>query len=346
MTNQKKRSSRDSTDSANRKRTIEEYSGVPLEDLRRIYHFLKKTRELDTRMKILFRQGQFEGTYFSSIGEEATTVVPTFFLRKDDFIGPSHRELGAFVTRGYPTRMILAQLYARADSEDRGHNHPGHWGWKDGFILAHCPLMASQIPVATGAALSYELRGLDRVAMTFFGEGASSKGAFHESLNFAGVHRLPVVYICQNNFYAESVPIHLQAGNTDVSSRAVGYGITGVRTDGNDVLKVYKVAKEAVDRARHGEGPTLLHLDTYRWYGHSEIDPATYRPAEEVEDWIKNRDPLKNYEKFLLGEGLYTEADIERITREITAEIEDAIEFTENSPEPEAEISLENVYAE
>lgn len=331
--------------STNRKGT-DGFSEEMLEDLRKIYYYLKKTRELDVRLKILFRQGKFEGTYFSAIGQEATTVVPTYFLRKDDFIGPAHRELGCHVVKGNSTRMLIAQAFHRANSEDGGHNHPVFWGYREGHILSPCTLMAAQIPVATGAALSFKMRGMDSVAVAFFGEGGASKGEFHESANFAGVHKLPIVYIIQNNFYAESVPIDLQAGNTDLSKRAIGYGMAGARTDGNDVIQVYGVAREAVERARSGGGPSLIQLDTYRWYGHSEIDPANYRPKEEVDDWIENRDPVKNYERFLLDEGIYSEAEMKKITDDILAEIDDAVEFAESSPHPAAEDALRYVYAD
>ncbi|MBI2876622.1 MAG: thiamine pyrophosphate-dependent dehydrogenase E1 component subunit alpha, partial [Candidatus Tectomicrobia bacterium] len=247
------------------------------EDLERLYELLLLTRTLDDRLRKLFRQGRFEGTYFSAIGQEATTVVPTFLLKKDDFIGPAHREIGAMITRGVPLREIVCQVYARQCSPDGGKMHPCVFGHPGHHILIPATLMGMQIPVVVGVAMGYKIRRRDNIAVAFFGEGATCKGDFHEGLNFAGVHKVPAVFICQNNFYAESVPLHLQTAIPEIALRAGAYGIPGVSIDGNDVLKVYETCQEAFQRARSGGGPTLIECKTYRWYGHSDIDLASYR---------------------------------------------------------------------
>lgn len=314
------------------------------EDLERLYDLLLLTRTLDDRLRRLFRQGRFEGTYFSAIGQEATTVVPTYLLKKDDFIGPAHREIGAMITRGVPIREVVCQVYARKESPDGGKMHPCTFGHPRYHILVPATLMAMQIPVAVGVALGYRNHRRDNLAVTFFGEGATCKGDFHEALNFAGVHKLPVVFICQNNFYAESVPLRLQTAAEDISVRAVAYGFPGVSVDGNDVLKVYEACREAFQRARSGGGPTLIECTTYRWYGHSDIDLAPYRPQEEVEAW-KKKDPIPRFKRYLFEEGILTEEKEAEIIRRIAAEIDEAIDYAENSPRPDPEDVLKDVYA-
>jgi len=203
--------------------------------LTKLYRAMRLTRDTDDRMRKLFRAGRYYGTYFSQIGQECTTVVPAFLSKKDDFIGPSHRELGCLVGKGVPIKHMFAQVYTRSTSQDRGVMHPVFWGWTDARQITPCTCLATQAPLAAGAALSYKMRGLKNVAFCFTGEGAASKGDFHETLNFAGVHKLPLIYVVQNNWYAESVPLSIQSGNPDIESRAAGYGIAGVRVhDGND----------------------------------------------------------------------------------------------------------------
>ena len=314
------------------------------EDLERLYYFLGLTRNLDDRLRKLFRQGRFEGTYFSAIGQEATTVVPTSLLKKDDFIAPSHREIGALITRGVPIREITAQVYARKTSPDGGKMHPCLFGHPAYHILIPAPLMAMQIPVAVGVALGYKIRRLDNIAVSFFGDGATSKGDFHEALNFAGVHKLPIVFICQNNLYAESVHMRLQTAVENLSEKARAYGFSGVSIDGNDVGLVHQTCKEAFEQARHGGGPTLVECKTYRWYGHSDIDLASYRPQEEVEEWIR-RDPLPRFERHLFDLGILTDEKKSEILQRIEDEIEDAVDYAESSPLPDPEDVLKDVYA-
>ncbi|MEP0813946.1 MAG: thiamine pyrophosphate-dependent dehydrogenase E1 component subunit alpha [bacterium] len=315
------------------------------EQLRGLYRVMRLTRDIDDRMRKLFRQGRYYGTYFSQIGQECTTTVPAFLAEKDDFIGPSHRELGCMVGKGVPTKYLFAQVYTKSTSQDRGVMHPVFFGWTDVRQITPCTCLATQVPLATGAALSYKMRGIKNVAFCFTGEGATSKGDFHESLNFCGIHRLPLVYTIQNNWYAESVPLEIQSGNPNQEQRAEGYGIEGVRvSDGNDAIWMLCVYEEAIERARNGGGPTLIMADTYRWYGHSEIDPATYRPDDELKRWMA-LDPIPRFEAYLLENKVMTSDEMNAIKAEIQAEIEDAVKFAEDSPESPAEVCLENVYA-
>lgn len=315
------------------------------EELKKIHYLLRLTREFDDRGRKLWRQGRMEGTFFSQIGQEATTVVPAFFTQKGDFVAGQHRELGAVITRGCPIEKLACQLLSRANSQDKGKLHPNFWGWTEANFLAPCTLMAAQTGVCVGAALSFKMRNMHNIAINFSGEGGTSKGQWHEAVNFAAIHKLPVIFIVQNNWWAESVPIRLQAGNEDISKRAIGYGIEGFRLDGNDVPTLYDFFSEWIPKIRENIGPPIIvQLDTYRWYGHSEIDPADYRAKEEVERW-KARDPLPNFEKFLINEGILTEEQIQKVREKCLEEVEKAYEFAFNSPEPDPEVCLEDVYA-
>ncbi len=315
------------------------------EQLRGLYKAMRLTRDTDDRMRKLFRGGRYYGTYFSQIGQECTTVVPAFLSRTDDFIGPSHRELGCIIGKGVPVKHMFAQVYTKSTSQDRGVMHPCFWGCTDTRHVAPCTCLATQVPLAVGAALSYKMRGLKNVAFCFTGEGAASKGDFHEALNFAGVHKLPVIYTVQNNWYAESVPLSIQAGNPDIESRAAGYGIAGVRVyDGNDAIWMLHVYEEAIERALNGGGTTLVVADTYRWHGHSEIDPATYRPEEEVKRWMA-LDPLTRFEKYLVDNRVMAAEEIENVKKDLQNEILDAVDYAEQCPESPVEMCLDNVYA-
>ena len=276
---------------------------------------------------------------------EASVVVPAFFCEPMDFVGITHRELGCFLVKGMPMEMIFAQIFSREVSEEQAKTPPFFWGWTPARILRHSSVLASQIPLATGAALAYKMQGVNGVSLCYFGEGTTAKGDFHESLNFAGVHKLPIVFVCLNNWYAESLPINLTSAVEDLSSRAKGYGFEGVRVDGNDTPLLYKTMKCAFAKARSGGGPTLVQCDTYRWYGHSEIDPATYRPAEEVERWIAN-DPVIRIENWLRRQGWLSQDNFDHIAEECRAKIESGIEWAEAKTEPEAEVCLTGLYAE
>lgn len=319
-------------------------AGLSNEDQRRLYYFLIKTRLFDERCRRLFKQGRFPGTYFSAVGQEAAGVGSAFGLRNDDVIAPSHRELGAYVTKGIPLVHFLKQIFARANSSDKGKSHPCHYGSTEHGLYTPASTMAGQLPVGVGMALAFKIRKEPRVCMAFIGEGGTSRGGFHEALNFAGVHDLPNVFVCMNNLWAESVPAKLQSRVEKYSDRAKAYGFPGVTIDGNDVLLVYSTVKAAIDKARSGGGPTLIECLTYRWYGHSEIDPANYRSPEEVEQWRK-RDPVLLYERHLDNAGVMSATDRESVKAKIEAELEEAIAFAESSPHPLAEEAYDDVYS-
>jgi TPP-dependent pyruvate/acetoin dehydrogenase alpha subunit len=300
-----------------------------------LYKMLVKCRMCDEKARILFRQGKYKGNFYSGVGQEATEVGTSYGLRKDDWIAPSHRDWTANIIKGVPLKFCFAQLFAKVTSPDRGRSSPAHMGYPELHVITPASSIAGQLNVGTGVALGIKKLRQDAVVVSYFGDGATSFGGFHEALNFAGVHKLPIIYVNQNNLWAESVPLRLQTALTNLSERAKAYGFPGISVDGNDVLAVYDVAQTAVARARSGQGPTFIECKTYRWYGHSEIDPAKYRSKEEVEAW-KKRDPLLNCEKVLVEKKLLNDAKKKEIADEITREINEAVEFAEQSPYPEA----------
>lgn len=319
--------------------------GFSEEVLLGLYTNLVKTRTVDERLRKLFRQGRYAGTYFSAVGQEATTVGPTYGLRKDDIIAPSHREIGAAITKGISIERIIAQVYARSNSPDKGKSHPCHYGDRELGVIHPASTVASQTIIGTGCALGFKLQKRDNVVLAFFGEGGTSRGGWHEALNFAGIHKLPIVYICQNNLWAESVPSTLQANIEHFADRAKAYGFPGTTIDGNDVIIVHKTAAQAIARARSGEGPTLIECMTYRWYGHSEIDPADYRSREELEKW-KKEDPIPRLEKILLELEILSTQKRESLIEEINQELDEAIRTCEEMKYVEPEEAYNDVYSE
>ena len=322
-----------------------EKNGHSRELLLGLYQMLLKCRMCDEKARILFRQGKYAGNFYSGVGQEATEVGTAYSLREDDWIAPSHRDWTSNIIKGAPLKYCFAQLFSRTTSPDRGKSSPAHMGYPPLHVITPASSIAGQLNVGTGVALGLKKQGHDSVVVCYFGDGATSFGGFHEALNFAGVHRLPIIYVCQNNLWAESVPLRLQTALKDLSDRAKAYGFPGVSVDGNDVLEVYETAVKAIARARAGEGPTLIEGKTYRWYGHSEIDPAKYRLKEEVEAW-KKKDPVAQFEKQLREKKLLTDAMREEIAAGITREINEAVDFAEQSPYPDASELYDSVWAD
>jgi len=319
-------------------------SDYPQELLLGLYRMLVKCRMSDEKARILFRQSKFSGNFFSGVGQEATEVGTAYTLREDDWIAPSHRDWTSNIIKGVPLKFCFAQLFAKTTSPDRGRSAPAHMGYAPLHIITPASSIAGQLNVGTGVALGLKKLGRDTVVVSYFGDGATSFGGTHEALNFAGVHRLPIVYVCQNNLWAESVPLRLQTALTDLSDRAKAYGFPGVSVDGNDVLAVYDVAVKAIARARDGEGPTFIECKTYRWYGHSEIDPAKYRSKEELESW-KKRDPVAAFEKLLLAQGVLTQEMVKNTAEDITQQINEAVDFADQSPYPDGSELHDYVWA-
>jgi pyruvate dehydrogenase E1 component alpha subunit len=311
---------------------------------RELYYWLRLVRAFEERVSLLDRQGKLAGGVYSGRGQEAVTVGFCRLLRGDDWVFPLHRDMGAFLAKGADPRRLMAQIFGKRDGFSRGKDSYLHGGDLSKGIFGATSMLAATLPVAAGMAHAFRLRREDRVAVAFFGEGASSRGDVHEAMNFAGVHRLPVVFVCENNFYAYSTPNHLQFAVEHVSDRAAGYGFRGVACSGNDLHEVMGAAGKAIARARAGEGPTLVECKTYRHHGHSEHDRASYRAEDEVVAW-ESRDPVELWELFLA----HRKHDVEAVRREteerVAAVVEDAVAFAESSPWPEGPEAMEDLYA-
>src|SRR2546421_6094145 len=317
---------------------------LPEAKLKQIYSTMLKCRTMEEKIRILFKQGRFSGNYYAAVGQEATEVGCAIDLRPTDTIAPSHRDFIANLIKGTPLKSMISQIYAKKTSPDQGRSSPAHCGYAPLNIITPASTIAAQLNIGTGVALALKMKKKDDIVLAFSGEGSTSLGFWHEAVNFAGVHNLPIVYVIQNNLWAESVNVKQQTKVEDLSVKAQAYGFPGITVDGNDVVAVYRVTTEAIARARHGGGPTLIECKTYRWYGHSEIDPAKYRAPEEVEEW-KAKDPIPAMERYLDLHGLWSDEWKQELVNQFNAEIDEAISFAESSPYPEPEECLDHVYS-
>ena len=309
-----------------------------------MHYYLRLTRALEERLGILYRQGKILGGVYLSTGQEAVSVGAASVLAPEDVIVPSHRDLGAHLVRGIEPKEVLAQYLGRVGGPSRGRDGNVHFGDVRRNSVAFLSPMADGIPVAAGVALAMKQEGRGRVAMTWFGEGAASRGDFHEGVNLAAVLRVPVVFVCNNNQFAYSTPLERQTLVPDVAVRAAGYGIPGVTVDGNDILAVYGAARDAVARARRGEGPSLIECKTMRIRGHSEHDDASYVPKAMLEAW-RAKDPVRQYEARLREWGFLDDTADAEMTRRIVNELESAVAWAEASPFPEAKDVEQGVYS-
>jgi len=317
---------------------------VPDEDLLRIFDTMTLVRVMDDRMMKIQRQGRL-GFYMKSIGEEASHFA-VYPLRKTDWVFPSYREQGAWFWAGYSVENYIDQLFGNEADPTKGRQMPVHHSasWLN-YVSISSPV-GTQIPQAVGTAMAMKISGTDEVCMTYFGEGTSSTGEFHVGMNFAGVHKAPVVFVCRNNGYAISVPIEKQTAAKTFASKAVGYGMPGVRVDGNDILAVIQVSMEAVDRARAGDGPTMIEALTYRREGHSSSDdPSVYRDPNEPETWGK-KDPLNRLRGYLKHRGLYDEQAEKQIIERHNEAITAALARADSLGAPPVESLFDDVYEE
>ena len=307
-------------------------------------YYMKLTRELEFRIeRKLYRQGKIVGGVYVGRGQEAIAVGSCIDTRPDDVVCPSHRDMGAFLIRGMTLRTILAQYMARKTGATRGKDGNMHMGDLSKNLIAFVSMLGDNVPVATGIGLSFKMRGQDRVALCFFGDGATSRGDWHEGINMASVFKVPVVFICNNNQYAYSTPLERQMAVENVADRAEAYGMPGEIVDGNDILAVWDASTRAIEHARSGHGPTLIECKTFRMTGHSAHDDAGYVPPELFEFW-EERDPINRFERFLTDRGLITRSAIEDHQQRINREIDEAIQAAEKDPFPEPEDCLKDVY--
>lgn len=321
-------------------------AGLTDKDVTSMYETMLLTRRLDERMWLLNRSGKIPFVV-SGQGQEAAQVGAAYALnRKEDYILPYYRDYGVVLAFGMTVRELMLSAFAKAeDPNSGGRQLPGHFGQRKNRIVTGSSPVTTQVPHAVGIALAAKMDRKSTVSFVTFGEGSSNQGDFHEGANFAGVHKLPVIFMCENNQYAISVPLNKQIA-ARVSDRAAGYGMPGYTIDGNDPIEVYKYVKEAADRARRGEGPTLIETLTYRLTPHtSDDDDRSYRTAEEVEG-AKKEDPLSSFRLYVKEAGLLTDEREEQLEKEITAVINDATEYAEEAPFASPESVLQFVYAE
>ena len=303
-------------------------------------------RRFEERASDDYQAGAIYGVVHCYIGEEAVAVGICSALNRDDQIISTHRGHGHCLAKGADLNRMMAELYGRQAGYCKGKGGSMHIADFNIGMLGANGIVAGGIPIVTGAGLAAQLEGKGRVAVSFFGDGASNAGPFHESINIAATWKLPMLYVCENNLYSAGTTAAETLALSDVAARAAGYGIPGVVVDGNDVMAVYEAAEAAVNRARAGQGPTLIECKTYRWRGHTERpgqeDP---RPQDEIETW-RQRDPINRFAANLMDQGVLTEEAWQKMDAEILAAIEDAVKFAEESPFPDPGAAVEDVFAE
>jgi len=309
-----------------------------------LYYYMRLNRAVEDTMVKLFRQNKIVGGLYSSLGQEAVSVGTAYALEKKDWLAPMIRNIGALLVKGVPPRDVFMQHMAKYDSPTKGKDGTSHFGDLENLhIVSPISMLGDLIPVMAGVAIAGRYLGQKIVAMTWIGDGGSSTGVFHEGLNFAAVQKAPFVLVLENNQWAYSTPVKRQVPLEDLADRAKAYGIPSYTVDGNDVVAVYTTAKEAVDRARQGEGPILLEVKTFRRMGHAQHDPAEYVPKDMRAYW-EGRDPIALYEKYLTAEKLLDDKSKKEIGDKIEKLLSKERDFAENSPMPPAEFAAHGVY--
>lgn len=303
-------------------------------------------RAFEEKTQDLYARGLIPGLAHLYIGEEAVAVGVCMNLRNDDYITSTHRGHGHVLAKGANPKYMFAELFGKKNGYCKGKGGSMHIADVSIGVLGANGIAGAGIVIACGSGLSSKYRETDQVTICFFGDGAGNTGTFHEGLNLASIKKLPVVFVCENNFYAISTPVSESVLIESISIRGTSYGIPGITIDGNDILAVYEATEKAVNRARSGEGPTLIECITYRWRGHHEGDPnqgTRYRTKEEIEKWVE-KCPIKRFEKLLLEDRTLNKNKVDKLKKEVQQEIEDAVKFANESPFPEIEALYEDVY--
>lgn len=317
------------------------------DQLLELYRWMMLTRKLEERLVNLYRQNQVVGGLYRSLGQEAETIAAVYALEPQDIVGPLIRNMGAVLLRGYKPRDIAMQYMARAGGPSRGKDLNIHFGTvPEPGVAAPISMLGDMIPVMAGIALASKLKGEDRAALAFLGDGGTSTGAFYEGMNLAAVWKLPLIVIVENNGYAYSTPTHRQMAVDQIADKAKGLGCFGETVDGNHALAVYDAMVAARKRAVQGKGPTLLEVMTYRRKGHAEHDMQKYVPNGEIDWWARNNDPLDRFEALLVDGGHATRDELETLLDGIREELEVEFDAAFASPLPEPEIALEDVYGD
>ena len=301
-------------------------------------------RRFEEAVDDLFARGLMHGTMHLSIGQEASPTGVCLALHDDDAITSTHRGHGHCIAKGADLTRMMAELLAKETGYCRGRGGSMHIADVDTGNLGANGIVAGGIPIATGAALAYHLRGEDHVVACFFGDGAVNEGAFHEAVNLAAIWRLPVVFICENNKYGMSFSTEKSMAVEHVAEKAAGYGMPGVTVDGNDVVAVYEAMETAAARARAGDGPTLLENVTYRWKGHSKSDKNLYRTRDEISEW-QGRDPIVQFERRVVGAGLLTEDDVSSVREQVVQLLRSAVRDANAAPDADPSDLLDSVFA-
>lgn len=315
------------------------------EILKNMYKKMLEIRMFEEKIRYLFLEGKMPGTIHQYIGMEACAVGVCTALKEKDVIASTHRPHGHALAKGIPIKDLMAELYGKSTGCCKGKGGSMHIGDIDKGMLPAIAIVGANIPIVMGMALAFKLRKEKRVAVSFFGDGASNEGAFHEALNMAAIYNVPAVFVCENNRYGASTCIEKVTKVENIADRAKAYGIRGSISDGMNVIDVYAKAKEAVDIAREGQGPTLLELKTFRLCGHSRRDPSNYIPEEEKKMW-EEKDPINVFKNTLTENDILDVDDLEKIEDSINREIEDSIVYAKNSPYPKEEDIFNDVYVD
>ncbi len=316
------------------------------ETLLKMYKTMTTIRHFEERGIPETGQRRMSASVHSSAGQEAVPTGICAHLDDNDYIGSTHRGHGHCIAKGVDPKVMMAELFGRATGANKGKGGSMHIADMSRGMLGTNGVVAASVPLAVGAALTSKLKNLGRVAVAFFGDGGANQGVLHECMNLASVWKLPVIFCCENNGYAESTPVEYALSTAHVADRAPGYDMPGIHVDGMDVFAVYEAAGQAVARARAGQGPSLLECRTYRYYGHTVFDnPLTYRTKEE-EDYWHARDPLKQFRERVLPEGEITAEELDQMDQEAEELMEEAIRFADSSPMPNPEELYDDVYVD
>ncbi len=315
--------------------------------LLRLYRTMTTIRHFEERGVPETGQRGMSASVHSSVGQEAVPTGVCAHLSDDDYIGSTHRGHGHCIAKGVDPKLMMAELFGRSGGPNKGKGGSMHIADMSKGMLGTNGIVAGSVPLAVGAALTSKIRKLDRVAVAFFGDGGANQGVLHECMNLASVWKLPVIFCCENNGYAESTPVEYGLSVANVVDRAPGYDMPGIYVDGMDVLAVYEAAGQAVDRARSGGGPALLEARTYRYYGHTVFDdPLTYRTKEEQDYW-RARDPLLTFRNHMIAQGnAITAEELDQMDAEALHLIEEAVSFADASPLPEPHEIYDDVYGD
>lgn len=316
-------------------------------ELYNFYEIMYRMRRFEEEVFEFYKKGMMAGLAHLYMGEEAVAAGVCAALKEDDYIGSTHRGHGHLVARGADINRMMAEILGKKDGYSFGKGGSMHIMAMDKGILGANGIVGGEIPIATGAAYAAKYKGTDQVAISFFGDSASNEGTFHESINMAAAWKLPVVYVIENNLYGISVDIRDVTNTPDLAVRAEAYGIPGVIVDGMDVVAVYEASKIAIDRARQGNGPTLIECKTYRWQGHHVGDPATYRARKsenEKAEWME-KCPVESLKKELVKSKKMTAKEIDKLEEIVEAEIQSAVKFAVESPYPDTSEAFTHIFA-